>query len=132
MSWDVFIQHLPASALSVDDVPDDFTPLPLGTRAEVVEKIRRTFPELDLADPTWGTVRTADYEIDFALGAREEEEIFCLALHVHGDESVVPAIATLIEDLQARALDSWTGEFFEPEVARESIRRWRAYIEESS
>lgn len=132
MSWDVFIQHLPASAVSVDDVPDDFSPLPLGTRAEVIEKIRRTFPAIDLSDPTWGVVRTAEYSIEFGLGAGEEEEIYCLALHVRGDESVVQVITALIDDLHARALDSWTGEFFEPDIARESIRRWRAYVDESS
>jgi hypothetical protein len=132
MSWDVFIQHLPASALTVDDVPDDFSPLPLGTRTEVVEKIRRAFPTIDLTDPTWGVVDAASYSIQFALGADHDEQLYCVSLHVRGDESVVPPIAALIEDLGARALDSWTGEFFDPVVAAESIRRWRAYLDESS
>jgi hypothetical protein len=130
MSWDLFIQHLPSSAITVADVPDDFSPLPLGSRAEVVSAIVTVFPEADTSDPSWVTFETPAYSIVFAT--TEEEPVTAMTLHVRGDESVVPGIAALVEKLGARALDSWTGEFFEPATAVESIRRWRLYIEESS
>jgi hypothetical protein len=130
MSWDLFIQHLPASAITVDDVPDDFSPLPLGSRAEVVSAIVTVFPEADTSDPSWVTFETPMYSIVFATTA--EEPVTAMTLHVRGDESVVPGIAALVEKLGARAVDSWTGEFFDPVTAVESIRRWRLYIEESS
>lgn len=127
MSWDVFIQHLPASALHVADIPDDFEPLPLGTRDEVAKTILSLFPAADATDPTWLELETPAYSIHFGLGT--EEEVTCMALHIRGDESVIPMIAQLIDRLGARAVDSFSGEFFDPATAAESIRRWRTYVE---
>ncbi len=128
MSWDVFIQHLPASALCMADIPDDFEPLPLGRRQEVVNVILSIFPDADATDPTWLTLQKPGYTISFGTGT--EELVTGLTLHVRGDESVIAPIAQLIERLGARGIDSFTGEFFDPATARESIRRWRAYVDE--
>jgi len=128
MSWDIFIQHLPSSAISVDDIPDDFMPLPLGTHAEVFSAITSVFPAVDATDPTWLTLATPHYSIEFGVGT--EEPVMSLTLHVQGDESVVPAVTNLIDLLGARAIDSWTGELFDPATATESIHRLRAYLDE--
>ncbi len=128
MSWDVFIQHLPASALCMADIPDDFEPLPLGRRQEVVNVILSIFPDADATDPTWLTLQKPGYTISFGTGT--EELVTGLTLHVRGDESVIAPIAQLIERLGARGIDSFTGEFFDLATARESIRRWRAYVDE--
>jgi hypothetical protein len=128
MSWDVFIQHLPASALCMADIPDDFEPLPLGRRHEVVSTILSIFPDADATDPTWLTLRTSGYTISFGTGT--EDIVTGLTLHVRGDESAIAPIAELIDRLGARGIDSFTGEFFDPATARESIRRWRAYVDE--
>ena len=128
MSWDVFIQHLPASALCVADIPDDFEPLPLGRRHEVVSTILSIFPDADATDPTWLTLRTPDYTVSFGTGT--EDVVTGLTLHVRGDESVIAPIAQLIDRLGARGIDSFTGEFFDVATARESIRRWRTYVDE--
>ena len=130
MSWDLFIQHLPASALSVADVPDDFSPLPLGDRSQVLSAITSVFPATDISDPTWLTLESIAYSIEFGIGA--EEPVASVTLHVRGDESVISPITALIEKLGARALDSWTGEFFDPLASAESLRRWHAFVEESS
>ncbi|HEV7238282.1 MAG TPA: hypothetical protein VGQ36_03505 [Thermoanaerobaculia bacterium] len=127
MSWDVFIQHLPASALCVADIPDDFTPLPLGSRADVLNAILSVFPGTDTSDPTWLTFDGASYSIEFGVGSADL--VTYIALHVRGDESAIPPIALLIEQLQARGLDSWTGEFFDPISACDSIRRWSEYVD---
>lgn len=128
MSWDVFIQHLPASALRVADIPEDFTPLPLGTRSDVLQAIVAVFPTVDVSDPTWLRFDGPRYSIEFGTGT--EEPVMSVALHVRGDESVIPEIAQLIDRLGARGLDSWTGEFFDPETAAESIQQWRAFVDE--
>lgn len=128
MSWDVFIQHLPASALCMADIPDDFEPLPLGGRHEVVSTILSIFPDADATDPTWLTLRTPDYTVSFGTGT--EDVVTGLTLHVRGDESVIAPIAQLIDRLGARGIDSFTGEFFDVATARESIRRWRTYVDE--
>lgn len=126
MSWDVFIQHLPASAVHVDDVPDDFVPLPLGTQADVLRAIRSVFPNVTTTDTSWAIAEHPRYRIEFGLGA--DDTVMSMQLHVRGDESVVPLIASLIDALGARALDSWTGDFFDVETAPESIRRWQQYV----
>ena len=128
MSWDVFIQHLPASAVHVADVPDDFLPLPLGSQVEVLSAIRTVFPALSTPDDTWAVVEHPHYRIEFGLGAADP--ITSIQLHVRGDESVVPRIAQLIDLLGARGIDSWTGEFFDAETARESVGRWNQFVEE--
>ncbi|HEY0141953.1 MAG TPA: hypothetical protein VGF48_13725 [Thermoanaerobaculia bacterium] len=128
MSWDVFIQHLPASAVRVADVPDDFEPLPLGSQAEVLEAIRRVFPTVSTPEATWAVVEDPHYRIEFGLGA--DDPITSIQLHVRGDETVVQGIDQLIHALGARGIDSWTGEFFDPETARESVGRWNQFLEE--
>ena len=128
MSWDVFIQHMPASALRFADIPEDHVPLPLGTREEVLAAIGAVFPNADASDPTWPTVETPAFSIELGVGS--DDPVTTVALHVRGDDSVVPFIAQLIDRLGARAIDSWTGEFFDADTAVESIQRWRAYVEE--
>jgi hypothetical protein len=128
MSWDVFIQHLPASALTVADIADEFEPLPLGRRADVVRTILSIFPTADASDPSWLIWTGSAGTINFGSGT--EDLVTCIALHVRADESVIPMIERLIGRLGARAVDSFTGELFDPAIAVESIRRWRAYIDE--
>lgn len=127
MSWDVFIQHLPASAVRVEDVPDTFEPLPLGSRTEVLAALKTVFPGMNAADPAWITIDAERYSIEVSAA---EDPIVALTLHVRGDESVIPAIARFIDLLGARAVDTWTGEFFDPATAAESIRRWSLYVDE--
>lgn len=129
MSWDVFIQHLPASAAKVADIPDDFSPLPLGPRGPILDAIAAVFPDADLRDPAWIVVTAPSYSIELNLGPSDPVE--SIALHVRGDDAAIPPIAALIERLGARALDSWTGEFFDAATAGESIKRWRNYVDES-
>jgi hypothetical protein len=110
------------------DIPDDFEPLPLGHRAEVLSAILSVFPEADASDPTWLTLRTSNYAIEFGTGT--EDLVTSLTLHVRGDETVIAPIAQLIDRLGARAVDSFTGELFDTATAVESIRRWRHYVDE--
>ncbi|HET7436337.1 MAG TPA: hypothetical protein VFN10_16625 [Thermoanaerobaculia bacterium] len=128
MSWDVFIQHLPASALTVDDVPDDFTGWPLGSRPEVLQTVARVFPTVDCTDPSLLRVRAANYALDIAIGS--DDPVAMLTVRVRGDAAAVRPIAELIELLGARAIDSWTGEFFDPDAAEESVERWRMYVQD--
>jgi hypothetical protein len=127
MSWDVFIQHLPASAARVDDVPATFEPLPLGSRDEILSALAQAFPSVNAADPAWITISDPRYSIELSAA---EDPVSALTLHVRGDESVIPAITRFIDLLGARAVDAWTGEFFDPATAGESIRRWSLYLEE--
>jgi hypothetical protein len=128
MSWDVFIQHLPASAATVDDVPDDFEPQPLGGRADVNRAIAEAFPGADFSDPLW--IRATEHSYLVEIGTGDGEQVTCVSVHVRGDEAAIPRIQQLIELLGARAVDSWTGDFFDASTAGESLRRWRMLVEQ--
>ena len=128
MSWDVFIQDLPQDARRIADVPDDFQPRPLGARADVLARISSLFPDADLADPCWVKVHRDGYSIDVSFG--DDDPVTGLTLHIRGSDDAVTAVINLIDALGGRAIDSWTGEFFDQAVALHSIRRWRAYLEE--
>ena len=67
MSWDILIQDLPDVA-TIEEVPDDFHPGVLGSRAEVVERLRSTFPDADFSNPSWGVLDREDWSIEFNSG----------------------------------------------------------------
>ncbi len=129
MSWDIFIQHFPASARRVAEIPDTYAAAPIGRRAEIITKLRDAVPSADFSDPTWGVLDTGSYRIEFGLG--DDDPLYGITLHVRGsDEVVVSHIVSVLEALKLRAIDSWTGEFFDPQVAPQSLARWRSYIED--
>jgi hypothetical protein len=130
MSWDIFIQQFPDSARTVSEIPDSFTAGPIGRRADLIEKIRAVVPEADFSDPAWGILDGDGYSIEFGLG--DDELLYGITLHVRGTDSVLPTVTRLIAALGLRAIDSWTGEFFDPGIAAHSLARWRNYIEEGS
>ena len=128
MSWDVFIQHMPASAARVADIPEDFQPLPLGTRRDVMEAIADAFPMVRVSDPTWFIIDEPRFRVEIAVVG--EDPVDTVTLHIRGDATVVPYVTRLINNLGARAIDSWTGEFFDPETAAESVQRWKEYVDQ--
>jgi hypothetical protein len=128
MSWDIFIQQFPDGASRVTDIPDTFTAGPIGRRDELIARIRQALPATDFTDPAWGVLRTDDYSIEFGLG--DDEVLYGITLHVRGSDEVLPHITQVLKTLGLRAIDSWTGEFFDPDVAPHSLARWRNYVEE--
>jgi len=40
MSWDVFVQDLPADAESVEDIPNEFRPQTIGDRQHIIDAIK--------------------------------------------------------------------------------------------
>lgn len=128
MSWDVFIQDLPPDALRVSEVPDEFQARPLGARDQVIARIRSQFPDADFSDPAWGKLKRDGFMIDISIG--EADPVLSVTLHVRGSDDAVAAVVKMIDAAGGRALDSWTGEFFDQAAALHSIRRWRDYLEE--
>ena len=128
MSWDIFIQHFPDGAQRVADVPDTFSPAPIGKRADVIAKIRSVIPQADFSDPSWGKLAGDDYSLEFGLS--DDEVVHSITLHARGSDAVLPHINTILKALNLRAIDSWTGEFFDPASAAQSLARWRSYIED--
>jgi hypothetical protein len=128
MSWDIFIQKFPDGAKRVADIPDTFAAPEMGSRGDVIEKICAAVPAVDFSDPAWGVLRTDRYSIEFGLG--DEEKLHGVTLHVRGSDEVLPHVKSVIRALGMRAIDSVTGEFFDPKVARDSLAKWRSFVDE--
>ena len=125
MSWDIFAQDFPTVA-TVEEVPDDFAPRNIGTRAAMIGKITQACPSADFTDPAWGLIEGPGWSIEVNLGESEECDGF--ALHVRGNaDDVVSVVARIIDQAQLRAIDSATGEFFDPATAQSSFEQWRSY-----
>jgi hypothetical protein len=129
MSWDIFVQDLPASAERVGDIPDDFRPRPVGRRSQIIERIIEIIPAADFSDPSWGRIDGEDWSIEISMGAQEECRGF--AFHVRGGDAAADAVSAILRRLNLRALDSQTGEFFVAnESSAESFRDWKKYRDE--
>jgi hypothetical protein len=126
MSWDIFVMDVPSDIASVGEIPSDFKPRSLGGRSTIISKIREIIPTADFSNPSWGLVLGDDWSIEVNIG--EDEECDGFALHVRGGEAAVGAVASILDGLGIRAIDSQTGEFFASgPSAIESFRKWRAY-----
>ena len=125
VSWDIFIQDLPAGAGSVQDIPDDFRPGPIGRRSDLIRAIGEVVPSADFSDPSWGILHGDGFSIEVGVGS--DETVDCIALFVRGGDIAAGVVADIIGRLGLRALDTGSGDFFDPATAVESLRRWRAY-----
>ena len=126
MSYDIFVQDLPASASSVDEIPADFVPSPLGPRQSIIDGILEVIPTADFSNPTWGRIDSDDWSIEVNIG--EKDPCTSFAFHVRGGSEALGAVAAILERLGFRALDTSEGEIFSADQASvESFGRWRDY-----
>lgn len=126
MSWDIFVQDIPASVRAVSEMPDDFEPQLLGKRAEIIARIREVVPTSDFTDPTWGQINGPDFSIEVSLG--DMEDVHSFAFHVRGGELAAVVVADVLRHLGFRAFDpnSDSG-IFELDDAAAGLRKWRTY-----
>ena len=128
MSWDIFVQDVPAGISSVADIPNDFRPGPIGPRSEIVAKLSALYPECTFADPSWGTLELPGCSIEFNLASGDILQSF--AMHVRGDERAPVVVGHIIAALGVRALDpsSASGLFETDPISRsESFARWKSF-----
>ena len=126
MSWDIFVQDIPASATSVDEIPDDFIPRQIGTRDAILDAIRSTLPFADMSDLSW--IRVNSHGIDLEISLREADPVKSFAFHVRGGEHSIGAIAEILNRLGLRAFDPGAQRgIFDPSTSVESLAHWQAY-----
>ena len=126
MSYDIFVQDLHDHASSVDEIPSDFVPSPLGPRQKIIDGINAVFPSADFSDPAWGRIDHEDWSIEVNIS--EEDPCNSFALHVRGGREAMGAVAAILDKLGFRALDSSEGGIFSADSASiESFDRWRRY-----
>jgi hypothetical protein len=125
VSWDIALMNLP-DVPTITDVPEEFEFVPLGTREEVIAKIRDVVPEADFSDPSWGVITGADYSVEVNVG-REAGQVDGVMLLLRGADGAFDVVARLLERLPWRGWDIQTGELYSPGPARESFDRWRRW-----
>jgi hypothetical protein len=123
----VLLQRLPPGTHSVDEIPTDFRPEPLGPRDEVTARLLTSTPEIDFSDPAWGVLDGDGFSIELNVGA--DPVVDAVMLHVRGGGDALGAIRAIAEALGVPALDCSTSEiidFASPEADR-GWRAWQAY-----
>ncbi|MFJ2746067.1 hypothetical protein ACIO3O_41130 [Streptomyces sp. NPDC087440] len=124
MSWDVLLLRLPDGIASVQDIPDDCAPPPLGRQQEVLAAVRRATPEADLSDPTWGELLGPTWSIELNIG--EEDPVDSIMLHIRGSgDDVLTPVFRLAGALGCRVLDCSTGDLITPQ----ELSGWHAFQE---
>jgi hypothetical protein len=129
MSWDISIQNLPAEVQSIDEIPGNYQPAPLGAQSDLIARIQQVLPEVDFSDPTWGILDQPNFSIEFNMGSSDICDGFML--HVRGGGGAVPTIARLLDHLKLRAIDCQTGDFFSSGAAEDSFSQWQSFRDRS-
>ncbi|MFO0808883.1 MAG: hypothetical protein U0746_09690 [Gemmataceae bacterium] len=126
MSFDVFVQDLPPDARTVADIADDFTPKPIGRRADILAGILRAAPAAAFADPTWGVIDGPGYSIEVNIGPEEVLDSF--AFHVRGGPEALFVVADILRELGLRAIAPGTESgFFELAELGPAYAQWQVY-----
>jgi hypothetical protein len=126
VSWDIFVQDLPADAKTLDKIPDDFRPASLMARSTLIERIKEVAPEADFGDPTWGRIEGPSFSIEVNLGGKDPVESF--AFHVRSGDMAAGIVSDILDHLGLRALDPGSDSgFFDRDGAVASLTAWRAY-----
>lgn len=111
MSWDISLFNAPPG-ITIEEIPRDYEPSPLGSVAEVLGRLQTAFVDLDLSDPTWGDLQRAAWSIEFNIGS--ENPVRSIMLHVRGGgDDVVQVVCETTHILGCRAFDCSSGEFIE-------------------
>jgi hypothetical protein len=112
MSWDIFIQDLP-DVPSINDVPLDFAPRPIGARAALMAKVREAVPFADAVDQDWLFIKGDDIDISIQLHMQDADQVRYMVAHVHGGSQSAACIGAILRHLGLRAHDTATGELFD-------------------
>ena len=124
MSWDIFVQDW-GNYKSLNEIPDDFKPHPIGKRQEIIEKIAEAEPTVDFSDPAWGRIDNEHFSLEINLG--DSEILNGFALHVRGDEYVLGCIANILDKLDLKGADGGSPDFFDKEKYRKNLLEWIEY-----
>ena len=126
MSWDIFVMNLPPGIKSIDEIPKDWRPPPLGPRSQIIAKITRLYPQSDFSDPSWGTLQLPGCWIEFSLG--KDEQVDSFAMHVRGGDVAPEIVARILSELGMPAIAAPGGIIRnDPAQLLEGFNRWRGF-----
>lgn len=128
MSWDIFIQDLPKDIQTVDEIPEDFQPSSIGSRTDLIKRMRILVPEINFDSSSHAWIEGEQFSISVQIG--EEDIVHCIGLFVRGNgDDAARVVSDLMVGLGLRAIDtsSETGLFQPGEEAQANWKRWRDY-----
>jgi hypothetical protein len=119
MSWDLFIQSIPAKYTRRAAIPEGFTPKPLGAQAKVIKAIRAVLPGI-LFEHGFAAVESKHGTVEIDIG--HEDPVACVALSCRGNEGILPLVRALVKALGGRAFDTSSDSgIFDPDAAAMSL-----------
>jgi hypothetical protein len=119
MSWDLFIQSIPAKYTRMAAIPEGFTPKPLGAQAKVIKAIRAVLPGI-LFEHGFAAVESKHGTVEIDIG--HEDPVACVALSCRGNEGILPLVRALVKALGGRAFDTSSDSgIFDPDAAAMSL-----------
>ena len=124
MSWDLFIQDW-GNFKSLEEIPDDFEPKPLGRRSEFIDQIIKIEPSANFNSPELGVIENEHFSIEFNMGS--DEILYSFAIHMNGDELGLHCIDNILTRLGLKAADGSSPNFFEVNQSKESFNKWVEY-----
>ncbi|HUA65513.1 MAG TPA: hypothetical protein VME24_06680 [Alphaproteobacteria bacterium] len=101
---------------------------PIGSRHEIIVKIREIVPTAVFPDKSWGQIAGPGVEVEVRLGDHEIVRDF--AFHIRGSEASAACVADILRHLKLRAVDSQSGEFFELDRTADGVEKWKACREQ--
>jgi len=141
VSWDLYIYNWPKDIKTLEDIPDDWHPPPIAPRSEIISRIKAAVPQADFPDPTTGKIESVrrgltsdppisslDYSVEVVLGAND---MCCsITLIARGDERCVDFVSAIVTNLNLRAFDTGSGDWFKPGAeAATGFRKWSEWKE---
>lgn len=120
MSWDIYIQDLPA-VRSMQDVPTDHRPQPIGLLDDLRRRIQEAVPQAEQQDSDWLFIQTAEIDISIQFHMEDAARVRYIVVHVHGGSQSATCVAAIVQQLGLRAVDTATGEFFDSAALDESL-----------
>jgi hypothetical protein len=114
VSWDAHILRLDRPVKSIDDLPHEYTPPPLGDADKVRAAISESFPGTDWTDPSWGMLDGGEFSLEFSLGS--QVTVASMGVHIHGSGDPVSPLLRMCSMNGWSALDVQTTELLDPQA----------------
>jgi hypothetical protein len=123
MSWDVSLFPAEGAPAPGKEIPEDWSPAPLGTAAEVRSRIADVLPAVVWDDKGWGTLEGTGWSIEFNFGRKDPVE--SVMLHIRGNGNPLSVLSALCQRNSWAALDLSTGEFLD--LSAPSAKGWKEF-----
>ena len=120
MSWDIYIQDLP-DVPSMKDVPADHSPGPIGTREDLMTRIKEVIPFAEQQDGDWLFVGSTGIDLSIQFHMEDTTQVRYVLVPVHGGEQSSACVSAILRHLGLRAHDTATGDLFDGHGLEEAL-----------